>query len=296
MNESLMNDDSAMDESLASDSVAPSVDGDRVETPCDLRMYITDAERERALEVKQAVEACEDLKPLPDFEYVHLALSCNGSIDVILDTAFKLQSFRELYRLEDSVEDGINTFQSLVEMQPGFILDVTYLPSEECYSGVCDLAANKPERVKTDADWRAFQGGFYYLMRAVASNLQVIRNGTSVLTECEGMGYNNLDIRFQERSVYELWSYYPCNWKECTWLNTPPAANMLYSVLKTILRKDLADAWTIGGTLPGYEGRLDTLYKMPTAKAAVQSMLARMETYLAERYHNEQTFSLLPSN
>ena len=147
MDDSLRDDSigSVMDDSLMDDS---GIDHCRMghsgktneDVPShDPKIYITDEERQRALEVKKAVESCEHLKPLPDLEYVNLALTCNCSMEGILEIAYKLQCFREMYNLKDTVEDGIKTFTSLTELQPGFLLDISYLPSEECYTGICDL-------------------------------------------------------------------------------------------------------------------------------------------------------------
>lgn len=263
------------------------------EPAVDLSMYLRDEEKNLALRVKEAVESNEQLRPISDFECAHLALSCGErTMEQIMDVAYKLQCFREMYRLHDTVEDGVATTRQLMEMQPGLVLDVSYLPHEECYTVSCDMAALCPQRVKTEADWRIFQGGFYYWIRATATNITTIRNGLSIVTECEGMGFHNLDIALQERTVHELWSYYPARHKESIWLNTPPAANMLYGVLKRILRKELMESWKIGGSIEGYEGRLDRLFLMPNAEIAGQALLRRLESYLTERYHNERTFRL----
>lgn len=256
-------------------------------------MHLSEEEKILALRVKQAVESSEQLHPLPDLEYVHLALTCHGTMEKILEVAYKLQCFREMYQLEDTVEDAMAILRQFMVLQPGLLLDVAYLPSEECYTASCDVAALFPDRIKTDNDWRIFQGGFYYMMRATASSIQTIRNGLCILTECEGMGFQNLDLRLQERTVHELWSYYPSNHKESVWLNTPPPANMLYAVLKRILKKELMDSWKIGGKIPGYEGRLDKLFLMPNAEIAGQALLKRIESYLSQRYRHEQTFRLV---
>jgi hypothetical protein len=76
------------------------------------------------------------------------------------------------------------------------------------------------------------------------------------------------------------------------WLNTPTAANIAYSLLKPLVSKDSLPIWRIGCKLDGYDGRIDSLFKMPTMEVAQEMQIQRLARFLDHRKHNESTFRL----
>ena len=77
----------------------------------DPTMRITRTERERALEIKEAVEADHRLTNLSDFEYAQYALSTGEeSLERIRERVYIIQCFRDEYRLGDTIEEGILFF------------------------------------------------------------------------------------------------------------------------------------------------------------------------------------------
>ncbi|CAB9497092.1 expressed unknown protein [Seminavis robusta] len=256
-------------------------------------MALSQVEKERAEAIKNAIAGRDDLKTLPDFEIAHLAIVRGENMDRALDTAYKMQCFREELKIIDTAQDGLDTILAFMNLQPGFLLELTYLPFHGTYSWSCDYEKLNPSVVRTREQWRTFQGGFYYMMRCAATDFHSIRTGLATLSECEGMGSHNFDIKLFEKAVHELWSFYPARYKETVWLHTPSFANFCYSMLRKIVSQELADSWRIGEEIQGFEGRrLTELFHIPNFEVATINLVARLQRYLTQRYHNEHTFEL----
>ena len=257
-------------------------------------MKLTQEERTRALAIRQAVEECNYVHNLPDFEYAKLAICCSSkTIESVVEVAYKLQCFREKYGIKETVDDAMELLRRFLYYQPGLLMDVSYIPSEECYTSSSDMARMNFTNLQTDDQWRAFQGGCYYWIKSMEGDFTAIRNGIIVLNECEGMSMRNFNVVAQERAVHELWAYYPARHRESVWLNAPFAAAMFYGVMKRIINSDLLHSWKLDGKLEGYDGRLDALFSMPTPAVAQEALLERIERFLRHRHDNMQSFSLL---
>ena len=259
----------------------------------DLSMALTEEELNRAIAIKSAVGASEHVKPVPDFEYARLAITCSSyTIEEAVNIAYKLQCFREKYKVQDNPQDAMYTIRQFMRWHPQHLLDVSYIPSENACSITYDMAAIQPQNIQTQEQWRVLMSGLYFIFRSAETDLRSIRNGLIILCECKGMELSNLDLGIFERAVWDLWAYYPANHKDIRWLNTPPAANMIYSVVKRGLPAKFVNTWTLGGELDGFEGRLDALFTTPTLEIAQEALLNRMEGYLNQWHHRMQTYSL----
>jgi hypothetical protein len=255
-------------------------------------MMLTEAERQQALALKAAIESSDHIKNVSDFEVVTVALGCEGNLERALEAAYKLQCFRELYKIEETVEDGIRTIRGFMQQHPGQILEVCYLPSEQTYWFFLDFAKFLPARVKADTEFRHFQGGAYYIYRAMLSNIHSIRNGVITMIECDGVSRQNMDLRFQERIFHELWGYNPIRFKEIFCLHTPMVFLVFLGIVKRLMSNSQLASLQTACSFGSYEGRVDALFKMPTLEIAQENLLARIEGYLTERYQNEREFSL----
>jgi hypothetical protein len=256
------------------------------------KFTLTETERQQALALKAAIESSDHIKNVSDFDVVTVALGCEGNLERALEAAYKLQCFRELYKIEESVEDGIRTIRGLMQQHPGLILEVCYLPSEQTYWFFLDFARFLPALVKSDQDFRLFQGGAYYIYRAMSSSIQSIRKGAITMIECDGVSRQNVDLRFEERIFHELWEYYPVRYKETFCLHTPMVFVVFLGVIKRLMNNSQIASLQTACSFGGYEGRVDALFKMPTLEIAQENLLARIEGYLTERYQNEREFSL----
>ena len=109
------------------------------------------------------------------------------------------------------------------------------------------------------------------------------------------MSFMNYDTQFEERRVNELFNYYPFKNKEFCFLNTPTVAIMLYKIVKPFLSREFDRAVQLDGKIEGFEGRVDSLYNVPTFDYAQDRLLERLEEYLKERLDNQMNYTLPPA-
>ena len=134
--------------------------------------------------------------------------------------------------------------------------------------------------------------GIYYLFNAMHSNVEACRQGVVHISECEGMSRENFSMNHVRRLVSDLFEHYPFAHKEISWIRTPLAANLLYSFLRPLMRKDTSYKFQTGCTFNGYSGRLDGLFHIPNAETAEHVLVMRLQEYLRTRQYLIEHFRL----
>ena len=205
---------------MAHQQVAVTDDGDRNmdADECDAtKMTLTPEETARAIEVKDMVESLDHINNLTDMEYAQFALTSKPDtcVDKIVDCIYKLQCFREEYRIQDTIEEGAQLMRELMLSQPGYILSVDFAPKFRTYIYVFDFAAFDPSKIKSRHEWKVFMGGTFYIFKCLTTNLQAIREGVVFITECDGMQSGNFDWQLEEKFMHELMHNFPFRYKEC---------------------------------------------------------------------------------
>jgi CRAL/TRIO domain len=280
----------------------------RAKVKLDPTLTLTTPELERSQNVQQAAESHKRLLNLQqrqrlkghkvakltayDFAQQAIVASAEETEDDIADRLYKLQCFRDEYRIQDTVEEGVTLIHQLMEMMPGYLLSVDFAPRYGSYIFVWDFAAFYPAKLKEQKDLRIFLGALYYICQCLSTNLKAVRSGVVFITECQGMSAANWDMQLEEKMLAELFCHYPFKYKECLWLNTPTIANIAYALMKPLVRRDFLASWRMGCKLDGYEGRIDSLFKMPTPAIAQEQLLKRVEGFLTERARNVRNFEL----
>ncbi|CAB9505365.1 expressed unknown protein [Seminavis robusta] len=253
---------------------------------------LTDAETRWALEIKQAVEARSDeIKALSDYEYAQYALVSRGDVTDALRRIQGLQEFRDEYKIDDTLEQGMDLLRKFTIQQPWFVLDVEYEAPLGHFVCVYDYGVLDPSKVDFPEDWRIYLGGLYYIFQILQSNLGAVREGIVHIVECEGMNWRNFCVEFARRNWYHMIEYYPHRNKEVSWLHTSVIANMMHAQYKSMMGQE-ASIIRVGCQYEGYDGRLDEVFKMPHPTVAEARLLARYETFLITRFHNQQSFQL----
>ncbi|CAB9515744.1 expressed unknown protein [Seminavis robusta] len=256
-----------------------------------LTMLLTEEERNRALEIKAAVEADDRIRNLSDFEYVHYALtrkSPEETMESLTHRVYMMQCFREEYRIQDTFEEGLELIHQYTQQQPGLVIDVQLLASSYNYLSVEDFAKFNPRAVKTHEDYRIFTGGSFYMLQARQPNFAAIREGMPSMVECEGASFANFDSHVTERYQHEFFLHYPYKMKEVFLLNSPTVVNVFFALIKRFLSEETAKAFHLGHQVEGLEGqRIDTFYNTPT-----RNMIRKVLEALQIRYKNQEEFSL----
>lgn len=270
----------------------------------DPAMTITSAELETARGIRKAMEDCDktiyplDLKRWSEYDYAQQAIVCTAdltdaeSTKQLMERLYKLQCFREEYKIQDTVEEGVRMIQRLMEMMPGYLLSVDFAARYGSYIAVFDRAAFQPSKLALPEDMRTFLGAQYYIFQCLSTNLKAVRSGVVFITECQGMTSSNWNMQVEEEFISHLFGHYPFIHKECLWLNTPTVANIAHGLVKSMMPGDFVANWRMGCKLDGFEGRIDSLFKMPTLAIAQEQLLLKMEGFLAERGRNAGGFEL----
>jgi hypothetical protein len=140
-----------------------------------VRMLLSDEERRRALAVKAAIEACEDLEPLSDMMYAQIAFVDQDDIESAVDRARHLQTFRQEYGVADTFEQGVALSGDFLKQHPGHMLTMAYHPTEGNYVIMYDQANFDDSILRDDRCFRTFIGYGWYLYHAVNPDLHAMR-------------------------------------------------------------------------------------------------------------------------
>ncbi|CAB9519164.1 expressed unknown protein [Seminavis robusta] len=264
--------------------------------PIDPLMQLTEMEIARAVIIKASVERDNRLQNRSDFEYVQYALTnLNETVDQVLERVYLMQCFRQEYRINDTPEDGVEFIHKLSLMCPGLLLAVDPLPFQHNYTAAVDMAKFLPEeQIRTDEDLRVYMGGTYYQWNSLYPNFMAIRQGWTMVCECEGTTMASLDPELIEKLGHHLFKSYPKNQKNVFLLNTPTAINMWWALFKKFVPYDQKGKYHLGQQIEGFEGhRIDGLYKTPTEEAGRQKMISHVHEFLTIRKKNEADFCLM---
>lgn len=260
-----------------------------------IHMRITQGERQWAEALKEALAEGEDTVniPITDMDIVQYAIVERGDIAKCLDRIKKMNEFKTKYGIEETVEQGVESIKNFIEQHPGFLLNIDQCAQRQHYVQVMDFAKFNPRKVVYDKDWKVFLSGMHYLMTALNPTLSAVRNGLVGICECEGMGWDNFCMDFERRLWYEHPTVYPAKWHELSWVRTPTAANILFSLLKPIMPAEIREVASLGVQFDeSFDGRLDALFLQPSVEEAIERQISTTESFLTKRYHNQAHFKL----
>ncbi|CAB9512478.1 expressed unknown protein [Seminavis robusta] len=276
----------------------------------DPSMVLEENELRWAYDIKEAIDDSTHLAPVSDLECVQWAIATvdQQNLDEVLDKVHKLQCFREQYSFENvragsspnaidrCVKEGVELLSGYVrDQQPGHLVTIDHMASQGHYLIVWDRAKFSPSKVRSEADWRIYQGCTYNIFMILNSNVRAIREGIAVILECEGMGYLNYDNQFEERRVTELFNYYPFKTQEFFFLHTPTVAIFLWKAVNRFLTDKFKKSVKLDATVDGLDGkRIDSLFNMPTFEDAQDRLLIRLEEYLRERLEHQVHYKMPP--
>lgn len=186
----------------------------------DIEMKMTEEEQRWARELKSAILQGdqEDDTPLrqivaqnriTDMELAQHAIVSNGDIEESLKRIVHLDQHRKQYGINDTVAQGVESIQLLMQQHPGYLLSVDQCARHHYYVHVVDFAKFRPKEVQLPHDWKIFLRGMYYLQQCFNPTLAAVRNGILAIAECDGMGWDNFCLDFERRVWYEHCGSYP---------------------------------------------------------------------------------------
>ncbi|CAB9523692.1 expressed unknown protein [Seminavis robusta] len=255
-------------------------------------MEISDQEREWALAIKRAVEASPELDSIPDMMCAHLAIFSQGDLDCAVNRVFNLQAYRKEYNIVNSIEEGKRVIEkyNFVDFQ-GIVLSFDFDLEIGNSLVVLDITKLDKGVFKCHRKTKEIFMALYYGSQAYFPNLEVVRKGNVQIAEFEGFdpSKNMVDGKIFRRGLIEIHGSYPTVVSHLYMYHTPMVANLMVSLGKRVLPKNLFPKITMGCTFPG---RLDQFYGLPTIEAATRRALDNLYESLRIRYENERTFRL----
>jgi hypothetical protein len=263
-------------------------------------MWISEEEAHWARQLKLAAEAPgSGMRPLSDLDYVNYAMVCRGNVSDALDRIKGMQTLRETYSIEDTVEEGVSALQQLLQIQPGFLveLDVSQDSGTSFEVWICNKY--DPAKVKTSrANWKTHLVANYYSMLLKQPTIRSIREGGYLLIDCHDMSWANFDVDLESQFQFEFFRHAPIRYKHILAYNTYTFSHLAFSLAKPFLREEHKDVIKVGckcdwDTHPSdNHATLGDMYLQPSYEVAMQRMIEKATLLLSQRFRNSREFTL----
>jgi hypothetical protein len=265
------------------------------EAPAPLRLDMSLLDHEKAW-VKDLISYAkgpggDGLTGFTDLEYVSFALFSRGNLDDAVQRMRCTQEFKRMYRIQDTVEEGLAVLQEHFQTQPGVLLYVDSL-------GVCggviawNWSAFFPARaLESEAIFRQNQVAMYYLLHAVQPTIKLMREGISHLVQ-GSMGWDNFDSTMLSRQFAEFWGVYPAWCKHIFVYNTNSVANMAFALLKSMMPLQMRRSIALGCQVDFENPQLTLadLYFQPTYESAMKKNMERLRNMMLLRYYHQENY------
>ena len=275
--------------------------------------FTTPEERQLACKIRAAIQKSPDIDNLPDFYYAQLSLATKanfedrgrdgdgndqgnqddegGVVQAALNTAHHLQEFREQYGILDTFEDAQRSLRNFLSLiGPRVYLSFCFNSRDGNYCIIYDIAAIDQKTLKGPNSPEIYQKGVYYMLHALACDLEAIRRGAILICECEGFDWKkHMDFSTTKKIMTELTCAYPVTFQRFKYFHAGIFINLMNSLKKRFLPKRIIDKMD---TACQFDGRLSDIYLVPNPEAASQKVYLRLVEALLQRYANIETFRL----
>lgn len=257
-------------------------------------LWLSPLEHSWAVQLKEFVEAESTIKPLTDYEYAEHAIIAEGNLEQAIRRIKGMQTFREVYQPQDTVEEAVHYFREYCRQQPGNIISFDVQDTGTCICA-CHLAVFDPSKaLATEQSWKTYMVGEYYWWKAQQPTLRSVRQGSIQLMECEGVGWHNIDLTFEKRWNEEIADHIPAKLKHIMMYNPNLVMNLAWSLVKPFMREEHRKGICMGCVFDqeNPEATLMDMFCQPTPQAAAQRALENGKKYIAIRYQKCRTFRL----
>ncbi|CAB9501402.1 expressed unknown protein [Seminavis robusta] len=253
------------------------------------RMQLTNEERQWALSIRAAIEANNEIDPVSDFKCVHLAIIFQGDVEAAVESALHLQCFRHEYDILDTLSESRRALAKLIKLFPKYYMSYSFNKEDGDYYLVYDITQFSIKKMTRTEMFTTFNAGSYYFLHATTVDFALMRKGSIFIAECEGYSWTqHVDKSIFQKVWFELVWAYPVRHAVKAY-NTGVMFNVFLSTLKKLLPAESVRKYETGYR---FEGRLDSIYMVPTVEAANQKLLHNLDHILQRRYDLEKSFSL----
>lgn len=281
------------EEELESEEEDVDEDEESVEEQCEDTMVLSDEERQWAINIKNAIEQEEDMAPMSDFFYGQLAIVDKGDTEYAVERARMLQYFQQEYCIQENAEFSIKVGREFQRLMPEFLMALQYQKQSGNFLLALDISGLHAHGVEANEGTnRLFFQAIYYLCHAMNPDFKSIRQGPIILGENAGFDWKrNFGIKTMKRLWSELTGVYPYQFQKLKNFNTGVLYNVLVSMAKPVIPKDIYCKFEMGCKLEG-GGNLATFFMTPNVQEANERFLDNCRIALETRYANEASFSL----
>ncbi|CAB9530842.1 expressed unknown protein [Seminavis robusta] len=256
------------------------------------RMPLTTQLHQWAQNIKEAVKAHDDVNLISDFMCAHLAIYFQGDTEAAVENALRLQEFRQDNDILDTLNDSRRAVAKLIKLFPEVYLSYSFNPDDGNYSFAFDMTKISMEKMTRTEMFTTCNAGEYYMHHAMSVDFELIRKGGIIVCECDGYDWTqHLDIHMIQKLRLEIAWTYPLQYQAQKHYNGGVMFNVVLSMLKKMLPTKIGSKFETGFQ---FEGRLDSIYMVPTVEAANQRLLQSLDIALQRRYELEKSFSLGP--
>ncbi|CAB9522931.1 expressed unknown protein [Seminavis robusta] len=253
-------------------------------------MIISDEEFQWARAIKASIESSTEIDNLSDFEYTELAIIEQDNLEAAMDRAITLQGFREEFNVRNTLEDAVAVLHQYVSMMPKFFLSFSYNHTSGGYVLVSDLAEYDQQLIRTDPGWQRHVRGIYYMLQSMNPDFHSIREGITLVTECDGFSFSNMDVNVAKSLCTDIFSIYPFAARQLEYFHCSLFLNITVSFVRPLFPKSIRSKFQTGCTFPG--GRLDTFYIIPDLETNTKRTIHRMQESARRRYAMTALFKL----
>lgn len=261
-----------------------------------LTMQLTNTERGWALALQQAVSNRPDLNEMSDLWITHYALVAGGNTQNALHRIACMQAFQEEYKVDNSVEQGVQSLEQLMLQQPGLLLSLDVDSTTLQGLHIMDCSRLHPDvALKTHRTWPVLVVGFYYYFLVCQPTLATIRNGQYTMQDYGEWDWHNCSLEGFSRFNAEFGKEYPIKFSRLSAYNTNSAANMMFALTKHIFPRSMMDAVQLGCQVAPEEGiarPLADIYLQPNLQECNHRMLTKARQLLSLRAKNDAGFRL----
>ncbi|CAB9514538.1 expressed unknown protein [Seminavis robusta] len=290
-----MNDNQpALDDDDGNGNPAPIPHNDHGNNSDSSRMELDQQERRRALDLKEAVEACSDLDNLSDFWYAQVAIVDKDlSLEESLERIHDLQTFRREHDILENLEDAKKSLFLFNQTHRGHIMHFGYSDPHQSYLVTFDLIKFDTHALRLRRGIKNLASGSYYLHHTFSPDFAAIRQGVIFVVECGGYIWKAPGMLtahlLHNGGIPDAHAIYPFYWKSFKVCNAGVLVNILVSTFRRILPNRLSAKFELGCQT---DIRLDQICLVPDEEEALKRLDYNMAEALQMRYQNEATFCL----
>ena len=153
-----------------------------------------------------------------------------------------------------------------------------------------------PRKYQTSEDWKSFFVALYYLLEASSTDIAAIRAGTSIICDCDLIGWDNFSNTTQiDQYGSKLYrDSYPIRIQEITMVQTPWYYRAIYQLYKPFMSPHTKEVLNMSGTIVELKDKYSqkNLPKRFDGFLGNWDVKKKLTTALTKRYETKATFAL----